>query len=166
MAQQYARDQPAGFRNHIENVAIVGATGSVGEYLTKHLLLTGKHSVTAISRENSNTTMPEGVKVARIDYENPETIVNALKGQQVLIITMKTGQKEANVKLIEAAAKANVGWIMRKFLIYSPSLRQIEQKWLHRHMSVMAYTWAANEYSPDVIARPEMGNVSISPYRC
>lgn len=121
MAPQYARDQPAGFQNHIENVAIVGATGSVGKYLTKHLLLTRKHNVTAITRENSNSTMPEGVKVARIDYEKPETIVNALKGQQVLIITMKTGQKEANVKLTEAAAKANVGWIMRESLTYTPS---------------------------------------------
>ena len=134
MAQQYAKDQPAGFKNQIESVAIVGATGSIGGHITEHLLQTGKHTVTAITRASSKSKMPEGVKVANVNYDDENTIIEALKGQQALIITMKTGPegKEASLKLIRAAAKANVGWIM------------------------------PNEYSPDVIARPDMGNVSKS----
>lgn len=130
MAQQYVKDQPSGFNNDVTNVAIVGATGSVGEYITKHLLATGKHTVTAITREGSKSVMPEGVKVAKIDYEQPESIVNALKGQQALIITMASGQVEASKKLVEAAAKAKVNWIV------------------------------PNEYGPDVATRRDMGEES------
>lgn len=60
MAQQYANSQPTGFNNRIEHVAIVGATGSVGAYITKELLKRGKHTVTAITREDSKSKMPEG----------------------------------------------------------------------------------------------------------
>lgn len=132
MTQQYAKDQPSGFRNSIQNVAIVGATGSVGGHITEHLLKTGKHVVTAITREGSNSTMPDGVKAAKVNYDDPDTLVEALKGQDVLIITMKTGQFEAQARLIEAAAKANVAWIM------------------------------PNEYSPDLVGNPKMAEVFLS----
>lgn len=135
MAQQYAKDQPPGFNNRIENVAIVGAAGSVGAYITQSLLKTGKHTVTAITREDSNSKLPEGVKAAKVNYDDENTLVEALKGQEALVITMKTGQKEASLKLIRAAAKANVSYIM------------------------------PNEYSPDVRTYPDMGNVSaLSPF--
>ncbi|KAK5170286.1 uncharacterized protein LTR77_004873 [Saxophila tyrrhenica] len=128
MSQKYAADQPAGFNNQVTKVAIVGATGSVGEYITKHLLATGKHKVTAITREDSKSTMPSGVNVAKINYDQPESIAKALQGQQSLIITMKTGQIEPTKKLVAAAAKANVPWVV------------------------------PNEYSPDLVADPKMGN--------
>ncbi len=112
MAQQYARDQPAGSSNHIKNIAIVGATGSVGEYITKSLLEGGKHVVTAITRKDSKSTMPNGVKEAKVDYEDDPTLVDALKCQDALIITMKAGVNGPQEKLIEAAAKAKVPWVM------------------------------------------------------
>ena len=130
MAQKYAKDQPSGFKNRIENVAIVGATGSVGEYITKHLLQNGKHTVTAITRAESKSKMPEGVKVAKVDYDDQNSLVQALKGQDALIITMSTGKLEQSDKLIDAAAEAKVGWIM------------------------------PNEYGPDAFGRPDMGEVS------
>lgn len=130
MALQYARDQPSGFDNRIKNVAIVGATGSVGEHITEHFLKNGKHTVTAITRADSKSKMPDGVKVAKVNYDDESTLVDALKGQDALVITMKAGQHEAQAKLIEAAAKAKVAWIM------------------------------PNEYGPDVVAKPEMGKVS------
>ena len=135
MAQQYAKDQPAGFKNHVEAVAIVGATGSVGAHINEHLVKTGKHTVTAITRAGSKSKMPEGVKTASVDYDDESTLVQALKGQQALIITMRAGPEgmEATLKLIRAAAKAKVDWIM------------------------------PNEYGPDVVARPDMGNVSLAP---
>ena len=133
MAQQYAKDQPSGFANRIKNVAIVGATGSVGEYITEYLLKNGRHTVTAITRMDSKSKMPEGVNVAKVNYDDESTLVEALNGQAALIITMKAGQHEAQSKLIEAAAKAKVQWIV------------------------------PNEYGPDVVANPQMGKVFTYP---
>jgi hypothetical protein len=121
MAPQYAKDQPSGFKNHIENVAVVGVSGSVGGYITQALLGTGKHTVTAVTREGSNSEIPKGAKVAKVNYDEENTLVEALKGQQALVITMKTGQVEASLKLVRAAAKAGVQWIMPNE--YSPDVR-------------------------------------------
>ncbi|KAB2101696.1 hypothetical protein AG0111_0g10451 [Alternaria gaisen] len=90
MAISYARDQPQGFTNRIENVAIVGAGGQFGKYLTEALLKTGKHTVTAITRTNSTNSLPEGVRIERVDYsgDDLDALVDALRGQQVLIVTM------------------------------------------------------------------------------
>jgi NAD(P)-dependent dehydrogenase (short-subunit alcohol dehydrogenase family) len=97
----------------IKNVAIVGAGGNSGKYMTESLLATGKHTVTAITRPNSTSVLPEGVKVAHVDYDNPASIVEALKGQDALIITMGvTAPKDSQSKLIQAAADANVPWVL------------------------------------------------------
>ena len=57
--------------------------------------------------------MPSGVTVKKVNYDDQSTLVEALKGQDVLIITMAvTAPKETQTKLIEAAAAANVPWIL------------------------------------------------------
>ncbi|RCI15917.1 hypothetical protein L249_2831 [Ophiocordyceps polyrhachis-furcata BCC 54312] len=115
MAAKYAKDQPAGFTNRIERVAIVGATGKVGSYMTAALLSTGKHVVTAITRKGggSNSNMPKGVKVAEVDYDGEETLVDALSGQQFLIVALSaTAPSDTQEKLARAAAKAGVSWMM------------------------------------------------------
>ncbi|KAF5008598.1 hypothetical protein FDECE_5132 [Fusarium decemcellulare] len=113
MSQKYAKDQPEGFTNRIARVAIVGAGGSVGQYLTRALIETGKHTVTAITREGSSSKIPDGAKVVTVDYENEDSIVAALKGQQFLAISVNVmaapGTQE---KIIRAAAKAGVPWVM------------------------------------------------------
>ncbi|EAW09062.1 uncharacterized protein ACLA_078100 [Aspergillus clavatus NRRL 1] len=117
MAVGYARDQPPGFVNRIERVAIVGAGGSVGRHLTEQLVLHGKHVVTAITRPGSNKTMPEGVRVARVDYtsdddDDEKALVDVLRGQQVLLITMSNmAPPDTMLKLIRAAATAGVPYI-------------------------------------------------------
>ncbi|CAH0050641.1 unnamed protein product [Clonostachys solani] len=112
--QKYAKDQPLGFTNRIERVAIVGAGGDgVGSHMAKALLATGKHSVTAISRVGSTNTLPEGIKIARVNYDDESSLVSALKGQQFLIITLSVmAPRETQGKLIAAAAKAGVPWVM------------------------------------------------------
>lgn len=141
MSQKYAKDQPAGFTNRIERVAIVGvssswpvhrshariltmrtqAGGQVGGHLAKALVKTGKHVITAITRKSSTNKMPEGVKAAPVDYDDESTLVEALRGQQFLIITMKSfAPKDSQSKLISAAAKAGVPWVMPN--AYSPDI--------------------------------------------
>lgn len=57
--------------------------------------------------------MPEGVNVAKVDYDNQSTLVSALRGQDVLIITMaSSAPKDIQIKLVEAAAEADVPYII------------------------------------------------------
>ncbi|WQF75005.1 Putative NmrA-like domain, NAD(P)-binding domain superfamily [Colletotrichum destructivum] len=130
---KYAKDQPVGFVNRIEKVAIVGvskdaglisqpillfltifqAAGTMGKFVTQELLKRGKHTVTAITRHNSESKLPEGVVTAKVDYDDEFSIVEALKGQQYLVITLKnTAGEDAQLKLIRAAAKAGVPYVM------------------------------------------------------
>ncbi|KAJ4180511.1 hypothetical protein NW767_014375 [Fusarium falciforme] len=113
MSENYAKNRPDGFNNRIERVAIVGAGGSIGQHLAKALLGTGKHAVTAITRAGSTSKIPSGAKAVAVDYEDEDSIVAALKGQQFLIISMSiAAPRGTQEKLIQAAAKAGVSWVM------------------------------------------------------
>ena len=77
------------------------------------LLKTGKHTVTALSRKDSSNELPDGVLVAPVDYDDEATIVDSLQDQQFLIITMApTAPRDTHSKLVQAAAKAGVPYIM------------------------------------------------------
>ncbi|GKZ27440.1 hypothetical protein AbraIFM66951_005450 [Aspergillus brasiliensis] len=110
---KYAKDQPAGFTNAIERVAIIGAGGTVGVNIVTELLKTGKHTVTALTRADSTNKLPEGVQIAHINYDDEATIIAALKGQQFLIITMSpTAPRDTHSKVVQAAAKAGIPYVM------------------------------------------------------
>ncbi|KAH7169333.1 hypothetical protein DER46DRAFT_624548 [Fusarium sp. MPI-SDFR-AT-0072] len=110
---RYAKDQPAGFTNSTERVAIVGAGGTVGSHIANALLRTGKHKITALTRKGSTNDLPDGIRIASIDYNDESTLVAALQSQQFLIITMApNAPKDTHSKLVQAAAKAGVPYIM------------------------------------------------------
>ena len=97
----------------ITNVAIVGASGNVGSHIVTALLAKQQFKITAISRVDSKATFAEGITVARVDYDKPDTIVEALKGQDAFIITMNVmAAKDTSQKLIRAAADAGVPWVL------------------------------------------------------
>ncbi|CAG7920080.1 unnamed protein product [Penicillium olsonii] len=99
--------------NYITKVAIVGAGGNSGKFMTEALLNTGKHTVTALARVGSQNKLPAGVIPKTIDYSKPETIVEALKGQDALIITLSGGTpNEVDLALFKAAGEAGVPWIL------------------------------------------------------
>lgn len=88
-------------------------TGQVGRHVTAELLSTGKHIVTALTRKGGNSKMPEGVLVAPVDYDDEDSLVSALKGQQFLMISLAvTADRSTQGKIIKAAAKAGVPWVM------------------------------------------------------
>jgi hypothetical protein len=69
--------------------------------------------VTAITRADSTSSLPTGVQVKKVDYSDQPSLVSALQGQDALIITMSVfAPPETQTKLIEAAASANVPWIL------------------------------------------------------
>ncbi|KAF5538423.1 isoflavone reductase family [Fusarium napiforme] len=109
----YAKNKPADFTNSVERVAIVGAGGTVGSHITNALLQTGKHTITALTRRGSTNSLPDGITIASIDYNDESTLIAALKNQQFLIITMApNAPKDTHNKLVQAAAKAGVSYIM------------------------------------------------------
>ncbi|KAJ6113428.1 NAD(P)-binding protein [Penicillium sp. IBT 18751x] len=113
--QKYAKDQPQGFSNRISRVAIVGAGGTVGRHLAEALLKTGKHVLTAITRPYSTNILPQGMHVARVDYNGDDeaALVEAMQGQQVLIITMAVTAPRGTINnLIRAASKAGVPYVL------------------------------------------------------
>ncbi|KAL9051806.1 MAG: hypothetical protein Q9162_005800 [Coniocarpon cinnabarinum] len=113
MALEYAKNQRSGFTNRIERVAIIGAGGQVGKHIAEAIMKTGKHTVTAITRTGSQSTLPPGIKVTHVDYDNEQSLVDGLKGQQFLFISLAvTAPHDTQDKLIKAAAKAGVPWIM------------------------------------------------------
>ncbi|KAF5256053.1 hypothetical protein FOXYS1_13493 [Fusarium oxysporum] len=113
MTARYAKDQPIGFVNHIRKVAIVGANGRIGKVLTEHILRAGQHEVTAITRIGSSSILPLGVMAVVVDYNNEPSLVSALSGQDFLIITLSvTAAPDAHSRLVKAAAKAGVPYIM------------------------------------------------------
>lgn len=74
---------------------------------------TGKHKVTAITRADSTSKVAAAVTAAKVNYDDHESLVKALRGQEVLIITMAvTAPPEQQTKLIDAAAAANVPWVL------------------------------------------------------
>ena len=57
--------------------------------------------------------MPSGVKTAKVDYSDPDSLTAALHGIDALIITMSVfAPEEQQYKLIDAAAAAGVPWIL------------------------------------------------------
>lgn len=71
--------------------------------------------MTAITRPESTSKLHDGVKVARIDYSGDDdtALVEILRGQQALIITMAIGAPRDTIsKLSAAAAKAGVPYVL------------------------------------------------------
>ncbi|KAI4866583.1 NAD(P)-binding protein [Hypoxylon rubiginosum] len=101
--------------NYVKKVAIVGATGTVGTFIVQELLNLGKHEITAITRKDSPAinSIPAGVKIAKVDYDDESTLVDALKGQEALIITMHVqAPPDTQLKLVRAAAAAKVPFVL------------------------------------------------------
>ncbi|KLO92208.1 oxidoreductase CipA-like [Fusarium fujikuroi] len=112
-ALQFAKNQPEGFSNRIERVAIVGAGGRQGAQITEQLLKTGKHTITALTRIGSVSKLPDNIKTIPIDYEDEEAIASALKDQQLLIITLAVNvDPEVHHRIVRAAGKAGVRYII------------------------------------------------------
>ena len=81
--------------------------------MTEALLKAGNHIITAITRVESQNKFPASVVPKKVDYNKPETLIEALRGQDVLVITLSgRTPKETDIQLINAAGEAGVAWII------------------------------------------------------
>lgn len=81
--------------------------------MVQHLLKSGKHTITAVTRHDSTSTLPEDLKVIKADYTDHAALVAAFKNQQFLIITLGVfAPPETHSNLVRAAGEAGVPYIM------------------------------------------------------
>lgn len=89
--------------------------GHVGKHLLKALLDKGHFAVTAIQRPESTSTLPGGVKVVKASYGgdgDDSELVAALRGQQVLVVTMAvSAPRDTTLRICRAAAAAGVSFV-------------------------------------------------------
>ncbi|KAL8904310.1 MAG: hypothetical protein Q9207_003350, partial [Kuettlingeria erythrocarpa] len=117
--------------NHIEKVAIIGATGRVGKQFAEELLKTGKHTVTAIVRPDTKlASLPAGIRQSSpVNFSDPDqgSLAAALAGQDFIIITLSvTAPPDLHSQIVRAAVAAGVKWIMPN--VYGPD---VFEKGLH-----------------------------------
>ncbi|KFZ18861.1 hypothetical protein V501_00979 [Pseudogymnoascus sp. VKM F-4519 (FW-2642)] len=93
-------------------IAIVGGSGSVGSPTVEALLSHGIHTVTAILRSESTAIFPSGITIKKGSYNDEEFLVEALKGQDLLILQLGFMALDSQIPLISAAAKAGVPWVI------------------------------------------------------
>ena len=99
--------------NHIHNIAIVGASGNVGQPTLKHLLEQGsRFNITVITRPDSTSSLPDTVTVKKGSYTDPSFLQEAFSNQDAAIFALNYMATNDQPKLIEAAAKAGVEWIL------------------------------------------------------
>lgn len=92
----------------IKNVAVVGASGSIGEPVLKALITSGKFNITVLSRVSSKATFPPSVKVAAVDYTSVESLKSALQGQDAVVSTVGNEGLQGQSLIVDAAIAAGV----------------------------------------------------------
>ncbi|KAH7397397.1 hypothetical protein BKA66DRAFT_454283 [Pyrenochaeta sp. MPI-SDFR-AT-0127] len=106
---------------YIRKVALVGGTGNLGSHILQNLLATSKHHVTVLTRTSSTATFPFNVNltVAEVDYSSESSIIDALRGNEFLIITLNARTPPTlHSSIVNAAAKAGVQYIMPNYYAY------------------------------------------------
>ncbi|KAF1999123.1 isoflavone reductase family protein-like protein CipA [Amniculicola lignicola CBS 123094] len=93
--------------SEIKNVIIVGASGNLGPAIL-NAFLKSSFNVSVLSRESSTATFPDNVKVIKADYDSPESLTAALKGQDAVVSLYASAAIGDQTKLIDAAIAAGV----------------------------------------------------------
>jgi len=71
-------------------------------------LLESGFEVTAVTRESSAATFPDGVEVRRADLSSIESLTEAFNGQDAVVVTIATSEVDKQNTLIDAAVAAGV----------------------------------------------------------
>lgn len=88
---------------------------------------TGKHTVTGLTRHGGHGQQPDGVHRIEVDYDDEASIVDALRGQQFLVITLGVqAPLDLHHRITVAASKAGVPYIMPNAFGY-PVLEHAEE---------------------------------------
>jgi uncharacterized protein YbjT (DUF2867 family) len=91
-------------------VAQLGAGGNIGAPILDALVSSNKFELTVVARKQSSVQVPSSVKLVKVDYDNHAELVDALRGQEAIVITLgDLATLEKNSKaIIDAAIEAGV----------------------------------------------------------
>ncbi|CAN9170826.1 unnamed protein product [Alternaria alternata] len=89
------------------NVLLIGGSGTLGSVVLK-ILLDSPYNTTVLSRQQSSSQFPEGVRVIRADYDDPNSLKSAMQGQDVVISTVGGAATGDQNRFIDAAVAAGV----------------------------------------------------------
>lgn len=99
----------------LQNIAIYGAAGNIGTHITRALLASPHRpaTITAIARESSTSSFPDGVVLRRADTDSVGALAKALHGVDLLILGVGHEAGPAlSTRLIDAAAQAGVRFVL------------------------------------------------------
>ena len=108
-----------------KNIAVIGASGNVGNGVVPLLLQSGL-KITAITREDSKSTFPQGVEVKRTDYSF-ESLKSHFQGQDAVLCLVATSGLKAELTVVDAAAAAGVKWFVPSELGHNTSDPRVVQ---------------------------------------
>ncbi|KAK1470505.1 hypothetical protein CCUS01_06270 [Colletotrichum cuscutae] len=95
----------------IKQVAVIGATGALGEVLIP-ALLQADFEVTCITRPGSQKSLPAGVHVRSSDYSNIEALTQALGGQDAVVEAFNPAAASYQANILQAASATGVRHII------------------------------------------------------
>jgi hypothetical protein len=95
----------------------------MGSHILQSLLSSPKkHSITILTRPESSSTFPTGIKVLQVDYSSSSSLTTALQSIDFLIITLAaTAPTDLHPRIVNAAAAAGVKYIMPNYFGYALS---------------------------------------------
>jgi len=91
----------------IQKVALAGATGTVGAPILQ-ALLDANYDVTVLSRPSSTHAFPASVRVATVDYTQPDSLTEAFQGHDALVSAVAIAALDQQKHLVDAAIRAGV----------------------------------------------------------
>ncbi len=127
-----------------KTILVTGATGNLGRAVVEALCKNG-FNVKAGSTNPQKTPWPPGVEAAKVVYEDPNTINEALKGTQGLFLLAPPLDPDAPAKLIPFIDKAKSAFVGHIVFISALGVDKDEQaplRIIERHLmgSGMSYT--------------------------
>jgi NAD(P)H dehydrogenase (quinone) len=107
---------------HKPRIAIAGSTGRVGSALTS-LLASDQVDIVALTRQPETAGLPNGVIVAAVDFDQPNTLDEALRGVDRLFVSHGTSPRQVanEIALIDRAVAAGVRHIVKLSVLGPPS---------------------------------------------
>ncbi|KAL4954142.1 hypothetical protein BDW69DRAFT_205413 [Aspergillus filifer] len=93
--------------SQLKNIAIIGASGNIGQIILKGLVGASTFNITALTRTSSTATFPAGVTVRKSDFSS-EDLEAAFQGQDAVISVVGATGLADQKKFIDAAVAAGV----------------------------------------------------------
>ncbi|KAL3476684.1 hypothetical protein BJX99DRAFT_246704 [Aspergillus californicus] len=91
----------------LQNVAIIGASGSIGKVILEGLLRASDLNITVLIRSSTEASFPAGVTIRKTDFSDAD-LQAALKGQDAVISTVGATAFGEQKRFINAAIHARV----------------------------------------------------------